>query len=209
MPTVYILTNPAMPGLVKIGCTDRSIEERLRELSRSTGVPVPFECFLAVEVPNYQEVERAFHDAFGDRRLNPRKEFFELSPDRPAAVLRLFQTGTLGTRDVTPKHDVVESPEEQRALDRERRRRANFKFSLVGIEPGAVLHSAFDENVTCSVANDRDVEFRGVVQSLSAAALIVATERGYHWRAIQGPSWWKFDGITLTELRSQFEEDPT
>ena len=41
---VYVLTNPAMPGLVKIGKTSRSsVKGRLRELY-STGVPVPFEC---------------------------------------------------------------------------------------------------------------------------------------------------------------------
>lgn len=41
---VYVLTNPAMPGLVKIGMTTRSdIDARMKELY-STGVPVPFDC---------------------------------------------------------------------------------------------------------------------------------------------------------------------
>ena len=128
MPTVYILTNPVMPNLVKIGCTDRSIEDRLRELSSASGVPVAFECFLAVEVANYEQVERALHQAFGDRRINAKREFFELSPDRPAAILRLFQN--ISNPDVTPKRDVVESTEEQQALDQQKRRRSNFKFSL-------------------------------------------------------------------------------
>jgi hypothetical protein len=206
MPTVYILTNPAMPGLVKIGCTDRGIEERLRELSAGPGVPVAFECFLAVEVTNHRAVERAFHDAFGDRRLNPKREFFRLSPDRPAALLRLFQQNS-GARDVTPMHDVVDSPEEQRALDRERRRKANFRFGIVGIKPGTVLHAAFDENVTSKVVSDRDVEFRGEIESLSSAAMIVAKENGYNCRAIAGPSWWKYDGKTLAELRDEVEDD--
>ena len=44
---VYVLTNPAMPGIVKIGKTSRgSIDARLNELY-STGVPVPFECAFA------------------------------------------------------------------------------------------------------------------------------------------------------------------
>ena len=47
---VYLLTNPVMPGLVKIGMTTREdIDTRMRELY-STGVPVPFECQFACRV---------------------------------------------------------------------------------------------------------------------------------------------------------------
>lgn len=120
--------------------------------------------------------------------------------------MRLFQSRTAGAREVTPKHDIVDSPEEQRALDRERQRRANFRFGLVGIEPGELLRSAFDENLTCKVVGDRDVEFRGQTESLSSAAMIVAREKGYNWRAISGPAWWKYDGRTLAELREELEE---
>ena len=40
---VYVLTNPAMPGIVKIGRTQSDLGSRLSQLY-STGVPVPFEC---------------------------------------------------------------------------------------------------------------------------------------------------------------------
>ena len=43
MGIVYVLTNPAMPGIVKIGKTHASLGSRLSQLY-STGVPVPFEC---------------------------------------------------------------------------------------------------------------------------------------------------------------------
>ena len=60
-----MLTNPAMPGLVKIGKPVKgSVEGRLNELY-STGVPVPFECAYAARVADESEVERAFHKAFG------------------------------------------------------------------------------------------------------------------------------------------------
>jgi hypothetical protein len=36
---IYVLTNPNMPGLVKIGYTQRLPRERANELSRATGVP--------------------------------------------------------------------------------------------------------------------------------------------------------------------------
>ena len=39
--SVYVLTNPAMPNMVKIGKTTRDVELRLADLY-STGVPLPF-----------------------------------------------------------------------------------------------------------------------------------------------------------------------
>jgi len=40
---VYALRNPTMPGLVKIGMTDRYATARMKDLYGS-GVPLPFEC---------------------------------------------------------------------------------------------------------------------------------------------------------------------
>lgn len=46
---VYILTNEAMPGLVKVGRTTTDLAGRIRALFQ-TGVPLPFELFFACEV---------------------------------------------------------------------------------------------------------------------------------------------------------------
>ena len=48
---IYILVNESMPDLVKIGRTNRSIEQRIKELD-NTSVPLPFQCFYAAEVSN-------------------------------------------------------------------------------------------------------------------------------------------------------------
>ena len=57
--SVYVLTNPAMPNMVKIGKTTRDVELRLADLY-STGVPLPFDkCDYSVikykitEINNY------------------------------------------------------------------------------------------------------------------------------------------------------------
>ena len=39
---VYVLINPSMENLVKIGKTKREPNERAKELSSTTGVPTPF-----------------------------------------------------------------------------------------------------------------------------------------------------------------------
>lgn len=192
---VYVLTNPAMPGLVKIGFTKTSIEQRLRELDQSS-VPLPFECFYAAVVEDCRKVERALHEAFDDHRVRKSREFFRLSPEKPRAIMRLLQRS-----EVTPGADVVETADDQRALDEERQRRSRFDFSHVGIPAGAELTSVFDEKVTCLVVSPSKVSFRGETTSLSRSALLVAHENGFKWKAVQGPAYWKYQGRTLDEHR--------
>ena len=76
---VYVLTNPGMPGLVKIGKT-KNIEQRLKDLY-TTGVPDPFECAYAVKVADMDTVEKAFHAAFDPYRNRKKKEFFRIKPE--------------------------------------------------------------------------------------------------------------------------------
>ena len=52
---VYVLTNPAMPKLVKIGKTGRGVETRLNDLY-TTGVPLPFEYAYAARVEDMDKV---------------------------------------------------------------------------------------------------------------------------------------------------------
>jgi hypothetical protein len=78
---VYVLTNPAMPNIVKIGLTTRGdIQQRMNELF-TTGVPVPFECAFACDVDDCEAVEKALHLAFRPNRIHPKREFFNLEPD--------------------------------------------------------------------------------------------------------------------------------
>jgi hypothetical protein len=46
---IYVLMNEAMDGLVKIGRTTTSVEQRIREFD-NTSVRLPFQCCYASEV---------------------------------------------------------------------------------------------------------------------------------------------------------------
>ena len=54
---IYVLSNEAMPGYVKVGRTTTSLEQRVHELSRSTSVPLPFTVTYACTVENSAFVE--------------------------------------------------------------------------------------------------------------------------------------------------------
>ena len=78
---VYILSNPSMPGLIKIGKTEKTAHERAEELY-TTGVPEPFS--IAYSIPSqYPEIlEDILHKKFKQYRINKDREFFRYSADK-------------------------------------------------------------------------------------------------------------------------------
>jgi hypothetical protein len=197
---VYVLTNEAMPGYTKIGKTT-NLEQRLRVLYR-TPVPLPFECFFAAIVADSRFVERQLHEAFGDQRVSPNREFFEIAPERVVAALKL---ATL--QDVTPKKDYVETEGDQQALDSARTRRSVFNFEMVKIPPGSLLTFSRDPDITCTVVDNKRVLFEGKQQSLSSSALILLHRLGYQWPTVNGLQFWAYENELLAERRKRMEEE--
>ena len=74
---VYMLSNEAMPKLVKIGFTFDDPWERANQLSTATGVPMPFKVLSAKKTPYPREVEAWLHSHFRYDRVSD-KEFFTL-----------------------------------------------------------------------------------------------------------------------------------
>lgn len=107
---LYLLTNPAMPGLVKIGMTTRSPEERAQELA-STGVPLPFHVAAAWAVDDVRAAERDAHAALARYRVNDAREWFRLSvPEAMRALGRSTASKpTLGRRAFRLLRGLVEA----------------------------------------------------------------------------------------------------
>jgi hypothetical protein len=196
---IYILINEAMPGYVKIGKTSTSLEQRMRELSTSTSVPLPFTCFYACTVKDASFVEHQLHDAFDNNRINPKREFFQISPERVVSALKLAEVD-----DVTPKKDFVESKEDQLALNHARaEKRSRFNFKMVNIPIGEELVFSRNENMKARVVDDKSIEFNNKITSLSASAQEIL---GYDY-SVQGTAYWMYDGQTLDDRRSQYEKE--
>jgi hypothetical protein len=197
---VYILTNEAMPGLIKIGLTNSTVEQRMITLD-NTSVPLPFECYYAARVSDSAKIERALHVGLGDHRVRNSREFFRIDPYRAKAILEV-----LAVEEVTPGASVFAEPDDQEALERAAASRPPFKFSLGNVPVGAILHFVKDDNITAVVIDDKRINFRNREMSLSGAALEIIHELGYTWKQIAGPQWWLFEGMTLSERRIQQEQ---
>jgi len=198
MEIIYILINEAMPGYIKIGKTSTSLEQRIRELSSSTSIPLSFTCFYACTVRDATFVEHQLHDAFGDNRINPRREFFQISPERVVSALKLAEI-----EDITPKRDLVDSQEDQEALNKTRAEiREKFNFNMANIPIGSELVFSRDEDIKATVAGPKSIIFNSELTSLSASAQKIL---GYDYR-VQGTAYWMYEGETLDERRKRFED---
>ncbi len=198
---VYVLSNEAMPGYVKVGRTTTSLEQRVKELSSSTSIPLPFTVAYACTVTDSHFVETQLHNAFSDQRVNPRREFFNVDPERVVAALKLAEI-----QNITPTKDIVDSPEDQQALNEARQIRARFNFNMVGIPLGAQLYFSRDNTITATVvglSGSETIEFNGERTSLSRAAQQIL---GYT-NAVSGTAYWSYDGETLDERRQRMEAE--
>lgn len=87
---VYILTNRSIPGLVKIGSTNKSPQVRAQELS-TTGVPSPFVVYASFEIEgNLSRAENSIHEHLEKFRHSSNREFFKIDPERAKNILSKF-----------------------------------------------------------------------------------------------------------------------
>ena len=197
---VYILTNQSMPDTIKIGITD-NLERRMRELD-NTSTPLPFECYYAVEVQDAKVIEKKIHEGLDDSRIRQSREFFNTSPEQAKAILEIAEV--MGGKNVTPTEDVVETAQDKQALDNARKRSGRIDyFGILGIAKGTTLTFSKDKNITCEVADNGKVIFRGKETSLSGSALLITNEMGYDWGQVQGSGYWCYRGKTLRDLISE------
>ena len=150
---IYILSNPAFEEYVKIGYAD-DLPRRLAGLNASEAVPYAFRSYAVYEVDE-RLADTIIHRIIDT--LNPelrtveefdgkerKREFYALSKEDAYDVLRAIAelTHTEGRLHLTKP--TGEELEEERSADEvrevaERKRRKNFTFDIIGLEPGTKL----------------------------------------------------------------------
>jgi len=83
---LYLLSNPSIPNLIKIGMTKNTPDERMEQLF-STGVPEKFILEYSVIVPDSAVAERLAHTALNSYRHRSNREFFSVSVIEAVAII--------------------------------------------------------------------------------------------------------------------------
>ena len=89
-----------MPGLLKIGYTERVLSERLQEanMPNTWGPPTPYVVELGKHVREPNAKEQIIHKLLAAHRVNPRREFFRVDVEQVRLMFELAD-GTEWTAD--------------------------------------------------------------------------------------------------------------
>ncbi len=193
---IYILTNEAMPGYIKIGFTNGSLDERLKHLDR-TGTPLPFEVYYACEVVSARDDERWLHAIFSDRRVRDSREFFKMDPERVVIVLKRIQTKEISAPATSA------TVEEQKEIEKKKKTRSRFDFKKYDIPVGAEIYFSRDESIKAKVLPGNAIELNGKKTSLSPSA----QELLRYKTPVAGTLYWMYEEETLDERRRRMDNE--
>jgi hypothetical protein len=194
---VYVFSNPAMPGIVKIGMTTKDqIDDRLKELF-TTSVPVPFECEYACKVKDCQKVENALHIAFDPDRVNPQREFFRIEPERAIAVLSLVSEENITTTVNSSVQSVLSKIDIDAGIKLKKSRRPSINFIELGINIGEKIKFIDDQlDIEAEIISEKIVKYKDKEYSLTG---LTKELLGIDY-AVQPTNKWTYKGRNLKDI---------
>jgi len=75
---IYIMSNPSMPDLLKIGYTGRTVIKRKEELDKHSAIPTPFIIEYVYQYYGGEDFERLIHRELSEYRESNDREFFRM-----------------------------------------------------------------------------------------------------------------------------------
>lgn len=186
---IYIMTNPDLKNMVKIGYA-KDVEQRRRQLS-TTALPHEYEIYATYETSGNLEdkkLHRMIDNLNPDLRVSKGREFFVMSPDDAFDLLEAIATisGTTGKL----KRIKTKKPTQKT-------KKPAINFAKCGIPVGATLVCIEDKNVVVTVVDERKVQYNNELTSLSA---IMKERKGYN---VAGPQYFTYNGKLIVDIAEE------
>lgn len=189
---IYIMTNPALKNMVKIGYST-DVEKRRQDLSHSTSIPDDYQIYATYETEGKLEDKKLHHliDKLNpDIRYNPKKEFYIMSPEDAYDLLEAIEyisgtTGKLKRHKNNDSNTTTKKPQ--------------INFAKCGIPIGAELVFIEDTNIKVTVVSEKKVEYKGEEISLST----LAQELKHLKSKPQGTAFFMYNGRPLIDIANE------
>lgn len=210
---IYILTNPSFPDYVKIGYA-KDVKERLGQLNRSECIPFAFRVYATYEVESSLS-DKKLHDIID--KLNPdlraietfngkqrKREFYAISAEDAYSLLKsIAAIHGYEKRLVRIEPDAIEKQEEAMAeeITKERSKGENFSFTKCHIPIGATLVYVGNEDITCTVVDDRKISYNGQIMYTTTLAKILTGRK----HGVNGPMYFTYNGKNLSAYYDEFQ----
>ncbi len=184
---IYILKNPSFPEYIKIGYAD-NIESRLQQLNNSECTPFAFRVYATYEVdsrlsdlkihaiidklnPNLRSID----NYNGKKRI---REFYAMSAEDAYLILEAIaeihnRTDKLKKWELSKEEQQAEEIANEVHLEKQSRG-ANFSFSDYDIPIGAVLVHIDDPSISCTVVDNRRIEYNGETMYITPFAKLIS-----------------------------------
>ena len=164
---IYVITNKAMPGIVKIGYS-KNVSKRVNSFY-SSNVPFPFEVYATLEGVS-ESADKEIHKMLPvSLRVNDNREFFNITPEYAYDVL--FQIAKVfGVTNRLRKWDE-ENMDLKKAAGitqaSQIAKRPKIDFIQCGLKIGDPLVCDKDSSIVVYVADGRNVTYNGKKMSLA------------------------------------------
>lgn len=198
MGYIYIMTNPALKDMVKIGyATD--VEQRRKQLS-TTALPYDYEVYATYETEGHLEdkkLHKMIDNLNPELRVSKNKEFFVMTPKEAYELLEAIAVIS-GTQDKLKK-----IKKDDPLAIKQNVKRPPIDFYECGLKDGDELVYINDPSVKTYIASNRKVLYNDQLTSLTA---IVRELTNIKYPA--GPSFFTYNGENLTDVarRTQWKE---
>ena len=187
---IYIMTNPALHDMVKIGYAT-NVEARRQQLS-TTALPYEYEIYATYQTQGNLE-DKKLHNLIDnlnpDLRVSKNREFFVMTPEdayellEAIAIISGSQDKLRRVKENIKKEDIKKRP----PID----------FFKCGLKKGDELVCIEDSNLKVIVESEHKVLYKDELTSLSA---IMSNIKGYN---VAGPNYFMYNGKLLIKIAEE------